>query len=290
MAGFPCPRCDRPPRPSGPAGPSSDSRGQDSPELFGGISGRTQTCGRDAASLRMPSLRDGRALPRPPMELVLERPGVPARRKRRCSPGSTSGWPPGRRRSCAGRTAPASPACCASSPGCCRRSRRRRAARRALAGAATAPACRSGVALAGHLDAVKPALTVAENLRLLGRHPRRRARAAPRRRSTASASAPIADRPAGQCSAGQRRRLGLARLLVVDRPLWLLDEPTVSLDAASAALVADLVARARRRRRHGADRHAYRPRARRGAGAGDAGAAGAAIRPPARDAFLEGEW
>ncbi|MEO0999440.1 MAG: heme ABC transporter ATP-binding protein CcmA, partial [Pseudomonadota bacterium] len=36
------------------------------------------------------------------------------------------------------------------------------------------------------------------------------------------------------CSAGQRRRLGLARLLIAPRRLWLLDEPTVSLDAASA--------------------------------------------------------
>jgi heme exporter protein A len=51
----------------------------------------------------------------------------------------------------------------------------------------------------------------------------------------------IAGRPAGECSAGQTRRLGLARLLVVERPLWLLDEPTVSLDAESVALVAELV-------------------------------------------------
>ena len=40
--------------------------------------------------------------------------------------------------------------------------------------------------------------------------------------------------PAAYLSAGQRRRLGLARLLVADRPLWLLDEPTVSLDVASS--------------------------------------------------------
>ena len=52
---------------------------------------------------------------------------------------------------------------------------------------------------------------------------------------------PLADRPAAQCSAGQKRRLGLARLVVMDRPLWLLDEPTVSLDAASTEVVAELV-------------------------------------------------
>jgi heme exporter protein A len=96
------------------------------------------------------------------------------------------------------------------------------------------------LALAGHLDAVKPALTVAENLRawagIFGAA-RERAQAALARFGLDG----IAGRPAGQCSAGQRRRLGLARLMVVDRPLWLLDEPTVSLDAEAAALVATLV-------------------------------------------------
>lgn len=47
--------------------------------------------------------------------------------------------------------------------------------------------------------------------------------------------------PAGYLSAGQKRRLGLARLLAADRALWLLDEPAVSLDAASAALLAKAV-------------------------------------------------
>lgn len=96
------------------------------------------------------------------------------------------------------------------------------------------------VAYAGHLDAVKPALTVAENLAvwagLFGAAAGRAAAALDRFGLGA-----LGQRPAAQCSAGQRRRLGLARLLVVDRPLWLLDEPTVSLDAASAATVADLI-------------------------------------------------
>ncbi|MFT5796297.1 MAG: heme exporter protein A [Candidatus Azotimanducaceae bacterium] len=43
----------------------------------------------------------------------------------------------------------------------------------------------------------------------------------------------LAERLAGTLSAGQKRRLGLARLLVTARPIWVLDEPTVSLDTAS---------------------------------------------------------
>ena len=51
----------------------------------------------------------------------------------------------------------------------------------------------------------------------------------------------LSDFPAGYLSAGQKRRLGLARLLCAHRPVWLLDEPTVSLDTASTALLADAV-------------------------------------------------
>ena len=47
----------------------------------------------------------------------------------------------------------------------------------------------------------------------------------------------LADIPAGYLSAGQKRRLALARLAVAARPLWLLDEPTVSLDAASVEVL-----------------------------------------------------
>lgn len=96
------------------------------------------------------------------------------------------------------------------------------------------------VAYAGHLDAVKPALTVEENLvywAALHGNGAARARVALERFGIDR----IARRPAAECSAGQKRRLGLARLMVMDRPLWLLDEPTVSLDADGAALVAELV-------------------------------------------------
>lgn len=107
--------------------------------------------------------------------------------------------------------------------------------------AADPGALQERIAYAGHLDAVKPALSVRENLSLwAGLH------GAPPARVTAALErfglAPIADRRAAECSAGQKRRLGLSRLLVMDRPLWLLDEPTVSLDRAAAALVAELVA------------------------------------------------
>jgi heme exporter protein A len=99
---------------------------------------------------------------------------------------------------------------------------------------------RESVALAGHLDAVKPSLTVRENIawwaRLHGGAPDLADQAIDRMRL-----APLADDPAQYCSAGQKRRLGLARLMVTGRALWLLDEPTVSLDAASVALFAEMV-------------------------------------------------
>lgn len=98
------------------------------------------------------------------------------------------------------------------------------------------------VVYAGHLDAVKPQLGVAENLAtwaaLYGTpEPQARAAAALARLGLDR----IADFPAAYCSAGQKRRLGLARLLVIDRPLWLLDEPTVSLDVAAVETFAALV-------------------------------------------------
>jgi heme exporter protein A len=97
------------------------------------------------------------------------------------------------------------------------------------------------LAFLGHLDALKPALTAAENLTFW---------------CGASALAPaleafaiahLANVPARMLSAGQRRRLALARISASPAPLWLLDEPTNALDSASEAMFAEALARHRAR-------------------------------------------
>ena len=95
------------------------------------------------------------------------------------------------------------------------------------------------IAYAAHADGVKATLTVAENLRFWAQV-----------FGTGAVDAAIdrmnlrdlADRRAANLSAGQKRRLGLARLLVTGRSIWVMDEPTVSLDAASVALFGAVVA------------------------------------------------
>ena len=51
----------------------------------------------------------------------------------------------------------------------------------------------------------------------------------------------LARLPASYLSAGQRRRLSIARLIAVARPIWLLDEPTSALDTAAQAMLAELM-------------------------------------------------
>jgi heme exporter protein A len=87
----------------------------------------------------------------------------------------------------------------------------------------------------GHLDGVKGALSAAENLAFA----RRLAGNGSEDVATALAQlglAPLARFPARELSAGQRRRLALARLLVASRTLWLVDEPTAALDAEGQAI------------------------------------------------------
>jgi heme exporter protein A len=92
----------------------------------------------------------------------------------------------------------------------------------------------------GHRDALKPALSVIENLAFwrdfLG------GEASDARESLIEVGLDHAiDLPAAYLSAGQRRRLSIARLLAVRRPIWLLDEPTNALDAAGQNMFASLM-------------------------------------------------
>ena len=110
------------------------------------------------------------------------------------------------------------------------------------------------VAFVGHQDAVKPGLTVAENLgfyaglsstpswsglsrpplshgpEVVGSNPTMKGIG---RALAALALTDLADLPARMLSAGQKRRLALSRLALTTAPLWLLDEPTLGLDAAA---------------------------------------------------------
>ena len=94
------------------------------------------------------------------------------------------------------------------------------------------------IAYAGHLDAIKPQLTVGENLTFWARL---FAGGSISDAVDQFSLAEIWNRPAHTCSAGQKRRLGLARLVVSGRPLWLLDEPTVSLDVETTARFAAII-------------------------------------------------
>ncbi len=93
----------------------------------------------------------------------------------------------------------------------------------------------------GHLDAVKPALTVAENLSVwAGLRTGDRSGVAPALAQIGLDR--LAGIPARLLSAGQRRRLALARITATPAPLWLLDEPTVALDSDAVAALESAIA------------------------------------------------
>lgn len=101
------------------------------------------------------------------------------------------------------------------------------------------PAAHAGrLRYVSHQDALKPALSVAENLEFFARL--RGGAIGPA--LAALALAPLADLPVRVLSSGQQRRLALARLALAPAPLWLLDEPTTGVDAASVERLRPLLA------------------------------------------------
>lgn len=99
----------------------------------------------------------------------------------------------------------------------------------------------------GHTDAIKPVLTARETLMFWARMSAPdETRAILSDRVTASLErldlARLAGVPGRMLSAGQKRRLNLARLLAAPAPLWLMDEPTTALDKASVAILEGIMA------------------------------------------------
>ena len=113
-----------------------------------------------------------------------------------------------------------------------------------------AASVRGAVAYLGVLGGSYPALSAAENLRLaaalypapVGSDPRDRVPGLLERVGLADA----ADKLVREFSSGMKKRLAVARLLMVDAPLWLLDEPYAALDEAGKAMIDDLLVAARR--------------------------------------------
>lgn len=99
----------------------------------------------------------------------------------------------------------------------------------------------------GHLDAVKPVLSAAENLTFWAALRGHGESGTVTEALEAFAIARLADLPGRMLSAGQKRRLALARLLVAPAEVWLLDEPTVGLDQESLGRLSGAIAAHRAR-------------------------------------------
>lgn len=97
----------------------------------------------------------------------------------------------------------------------------------------------------GHHDALKPVLTARENLRFWARLHDAESEASLVSALTAFGLERLADVPVRLFSAGQKRRLNLARLLAAPAPVWLLDEPSVALDKASVRALEAVIAQHR---------------------------------------------
>lgn len=103
---------------------------------------------------------------------------------------------------------------------------------------------RARVIYTGHLDATKAALTVSENLTFWAAFNRPNDIPIQKTIDTALERlhlTPLSDVPVRLLSAGERRRTNLARLVINPAPLWLLDEPTSSLDETGIANFTDLI-------------------------------------------------
>lgn len=112
--------------------------------------------------------------------------------------------------------------------------------------AETPDQCRMATAYVGHLDAIKPTLSAFDNIAFWARLKTGAITEAGVFDALAAYDLiPVAELPGRYLSAGQRRRLALARLLVEDARLWLLDEPTIALDTPSIALLESTLARHR---------------------------------------------
>jgi len=92
----------------------------------------------------------------------------------------------------------------------------------------------------GHQDAIKPSLSVAENLRFWAEFFGAKSGDVEKPLAAVGLDA-LAGLPAAYLSAGQRRRLSIARLVAAKRPIWLLDEPTSALDAAAQSRLSELM-------------------------------------------------
>ena len=95
----------------------------------------------------------------------------------------------------------------------------------------------------GHLDGLKPQMTVREQLVFYARLYSVQGADLPALLAEVGLGRALAELPCRYLSAGQKRRLALARLLASRRPLWLLDEPFAALDASGQEMVAKAMAR-----------------------------------------------